>query len=122
MHDFLTMKNITKEFPGVKALDDVSFSVKRGEVHVLVGENGAGKSTLVKILSGIYSVEEGGEIVIDGSKVVFKGITHANEMGIYIIHQELNLVSELSIAENINLGKPYPMKKYGLINWEIIHK
>ena len=121
MHDFLTMKNITKEFPGVKALDDVSFSVKRGEVHVLVGENGAGKSTLVKILAGIYSVEEGGEIVIDGSKVVFKGITHANEMGIYIIHQELNLVSELSIAENINLGKPYPMRKYGLINWEIIH-
>ena len=75
----------------------------------------------MKILAGIYSVEEGGEIVIDGSKVVFKGITHANEMGIYIIHQELNLVSELSIAENINLGKPYPMRKYGLINWEIIH-
>ena len=121
MHDFLTMKNITKEFPGVKALDGVSFSVKRGEVHVLVGENGAGKSTLVKILSGIYSVEKGGEIDIDGKKVVFKGITHANEMGIYIIHQELNLVSELSIAENINLGKPYPMRKYGLINWEIIH-
>jgi putative multiple sugar transport system ATP-binding protein len=101
----LEMRNITKTFPGVKALSDVSFSVKRGEIHGLVGENGAGKSTLMKVLSGVYPAGSyTGDILYDGQVQEFKGIADSEKVGIAIIYQELALVPELSVYENILLG------------------
>lgn len=103
--NILEMKNITKEFTGVKALSDVNFSVKRGEILCLVGENGAGKSTLMKILSGVYGYGSyTGDIVLDGEKVQFKGIADSEKKGIAIIYQELALIPELSVYENIFFG------------------
>lgn len=103
MQDYiLEMRNITKEFPGVKALDNVSFQVRRGEIKALVGENGAGKSTLMNVLSGVYP--EGtytGDLVVDGEICRFKSIQQSEHAGIAIIHQELALIPMLSIAENI---------------------
>lgn len=98
------MEHICKEFPGVKALDDVSFNLKAGEVMALLGENGAGKSTLVKILSGVYT-RTSGEITIFDEKVGDLTPRQAQEMGVAIIHQELNMCSHLTVAENIFLGK-----------------
>jgi putative multiple sugar transport system ATP-binding protein len=101
----LEMKNITKQFPGVKALDNVSFQVKRGELHCLVGENGAGKSTLMKVLSGVYPHGAySGEIILDGKPQQFSGIRDSEAAGIAIIYQELALVPEMSVYENIFLG------------------
>ena len=96
----LEFKDITKTFPGVKALNKVSFSVKRGTVHALVGENGAGKSTLMKILNGLYHADSG-EIYLEGEKVDISNSIVAKQLGIGMVHQELNVVTELSIAENI---------------------
>ncbi len=110
------MRNITKTFPGVKALSDVSFSVREGEIHALVGENGAGKSTLMKVLSGVYphgSYE--GEIVYQGKPCRFRGTGDSEKLGIIIIHQELALIPLLSISENIFLGNE--RAKFGVINW-----
>ena len=98
------MTHITKTFPGVRALDDVSFNLKSGEVLALLGENGAGKSTLMKVLSGVYT-RDGGEITAFGNKVEKMTPKRAKELGIAIIHQELNLCSHLSVAENIFLGQ-----------------
>ena len=98
------LENITKEFPGVKALDHVQFNLKRGEVLAFLGENGAGKSTLMKILSGIYSKDEG-TIKIDGKVIESMSPKEAQELGIAIIHQELNMCAHLSVAENIFLGR-----------------
>lgn len=99
------MKFITKEFPGVKALDEVSFSVKQGEIHCLVGENGAGKSTLMKVLSGVYPYGTyTGQIIYDGVEQKFSGINDSKKAGIAIIYQELALVPEMSVYENIFLG------------------
>jgi ABC-type sugar transport system ATPase subunit len=115
MNDFvLEMKEITKTFPGVVALDQVSFSVKRGEVHALVGENGAGKSTLMKILNGVYQANQG-EIWLDGQMVHLSNIKDAQSKGISIIFQEFNLINTLSVAENIFLGR-YNDEK--IINWK----
>ena len=100
----LKMEGITKKFPGVLALDKVNFSMKKEEIHALVGENGAGKSTLIKILSGVHKPDEG-KIFLDGEYVAFSNPIHAIEKGISVIYQELNLVEELSVAENIYLGK-----------------
>lgn len=99
----LEMHHITKRFPGVLALEDVNFEVRPGEVHVLVGENGAGKSTLMKIISGVYEVDSG-EMVLQGRPVKFANPRQAQESGITTIYQELNLIPQLSIAENIFLG------------------
>lgn len=112
----LEMRNITKTFPGVKALDNVTFNVKRGEIHALVGENGAGKSTLMNVLSGVYpygSYE--GEIYFEGKEVRFQNISQSEELGLVIIHQELALIPYLSITENLFLGNE--QAKNGVINW-----
>jgi ABC-type sugar transport system ATPase subunit len=101
----LEMKNITKEFPGVKALSNVSFSVAAGEIHCLVGENGAGKSTLMKVLSGVYPYGDySGQILINGQEQHFRGIRDSEKAGIAIIYQELALFPELTVYENIFVG------------------
>ena len=101
----LEMKNITKEFPGVKALDNVGFQVRRGEIHCLVGENGAGKSTLMKVLSGVYPYGTyQGEIVLNGQVQQFRSISDSEKCGIAIIYQELALFPELTVYENIFIG------------------
>ena len=102
----LSMRGITKRFPGVVALENVSFDVHRGEVHALVGENGAGKSTLMKIMSGVYTDFEG-EMLLDGQPVAFDNTREAIDSGIAMIHQELNLVPELTVYENIFLGREH---------------
>ncbi len=100
----LEMKKISKSFPGVKALTDVDFQLKAGEVHALLGENGAGKSTLIKVLGGIYIAEKG-EIFIDGQPVIIQNVADARANGISIIHQELVLVPHMTVYENIFLGR-----------------
>ena len=101
----LEMRNITKEFPGVKALDNVNLKVERGEIHALVGENGAGKSTLMNVLSGTYPFGSySGDIIYNGETCRFKTLHDSEEKGIVIIHQELALIPELSIGENMFLG------------------
>ncbi|MBS4208301.1 sugar ABC transporter ATP-binding protein [Bacillus sp. FJAT-50079] len=110
----LEMKGVTKKFPGVYALKGVDFNLESGEVHALLGENGAGKSTLMKILNGIYSIDEG-EIFIDGNQVQIHDVKDAQHYGISIIHQEIVLVPYLSIAENIYLGRE-PLTKSGFID------
>ena len=100
----LKMKNISKSFPGVKALDKVNLELRAGEVHALLGENGAGKSTLIKVLGGIYSLDEG-EIEIEGKKVSIESVHDASRNNISIIHQELVLVPYMTVAENIYLGR-----------------
>ena len=102
--DIVRMQNIMKTFPGVKALDDVSFYLKSGEVMALLGENGAGKSTLVKILSGVYP-RDGGTIEVFGDNIREMTTQKAKELGIAIIHQELNMCQHLTVAENIFLGR-----------------
>lgn len=117
----LAMENITKLFPGVKALDNVCFEVKRGEIHALCGENGAGKSTLMNVLCGIYphgSYE--GRIVFEGKECSFKHIKNSEKLGIVIIHQELALIPYLSIGENIFLGNE--QGKNMVIDWTTTYK
>ena len=112
----LEMRNITKTFPGVKALDNVSFSVRQGEIHALVGENGAGKSTLMKVLSGVYPHGSyDGEIYFLGQECRFQNINQSEEVGLVIIHQELALIPYLSIAENLFLGNE--RANFGIIDW-----
>ena len=106
---FLQMKHITKRFPGVLALNDVQFSLRRGEVHALLGENGAGKSTLMKILSGVYQPDEG-EIIFEDKPVSFSDPLSAQNVGITIIHQEFNLFPELTVEENIFIGREFCKK------------
>lgn len=112
----LEMKNITKTFPGVKALDNVNLKVKKGEIHSLCGENGAGKSTLMKVLSGIYPYGDyEGEILYNGKTCKYKDVKDSEHDGIVIIHQELALSPYLSIGENIFMGNE--IAKHGVIDW-----
>ncbi len=112
----LEMQDITKEFPGVRALDRVSFQVKRGEIHCLVGENGAGKSTLMKVLSGVYPYNSyTGSIFYNGEEQRFKGIADSEQKGIAIIYQELVLIPELTVYENIFFG--HEIMKGRTIDW-----
>ncbi len=104
MAELFRMEGITKTFPGVKALDNVSFSVDEGEVHGLVGENGAGKSTLMKVMSGVYQADEG-KIFIRDKEVRIRNVAEAQDLGVAIIMQEMNLCPELTIADNIFLGR-----------------
>ncbi|MGO4679976.1 multiple monosaccharide ABC transporter ATP-binding protein [Microbacterium sp. 2MCAF23] len=114
--NILEMRGITKTFPGVKALQDVSITVQRGHVHAICGENGAGKSTLMKVLSGVYPHGSyDGEILLDGEPVAFKSINESEHAGVVIIHQELALSPYLSIAENIFLGNE--RQSGGWIDW-----
>ncbi len=113
----LEMRHITKDFPGVRALDGVTMTVRKADIHAICGENGAGKSTLMKVLSGVYPHGTySGEIVYQGEEVAFKGIKSSERAGIVIIHQELALIPELSIRENIFLGNE--VVSGGLIDWQ----
>lgn len=120
MMHVLEMSDITKEFPGVKALDRVNFKVRKGEIHALCGENGAGKSTLMKVLSGLYPAGTySGEIIIEGQSRQFHQISDAEKAGIAIIHQELALVKEMTVGENIFLGAE-PCR-HGVIQWDELY-
>jgi D-xylose transport system ATP-binding protein len=114
------MRSITKAFPGVKALDGVSFDLYEGEVHALVGENGAGKSTLMKVLSGVYPYPSyGGEILLNAQTRQFASIRDAETAGIAVIFQELSLIKELTIGENIFLGRE--PRSFGVIRWQELY-
>lgn len=113
----LQMESITKDFPGVRALDKVTFNVQPGHIHALVGENGAGKSTLMKVLSGVYpSGTYQGNIIINGEKQSFRSIKDSENHGIVIIYQELALIKELNITENICVGNE--ISRWGIVNWD----
>lgn len=111
---FLSLRNISKTFPGVKALDQVQLDVGHGEIHALVGENGAGKSTLIKILSGVYAPDPGGEFLIEGEPMRFSDINESMRRGISVIYQDLCLFQNLTVAENICIGKEHTR----LVNWK----
>ena len=111
----LVMKNISKNFPGVNALENVDFALKRGEIHALVGENGAGKSTLIKILTGVETLDSG-SIELDGSLVQVRSPQHSQEIGISTVYQEVNLCTNISVAENIMLG--HEPRRFGSIDWK----
>ncbi len=116
----LQLVNVSKRFPGVVALDGVSFDLYPGEVHVLVGENGAGKSTLVKLLSGIYQ-PDGGEIRFEGQPVQLRTPHAAQQLGISTVHQELNLIPHLDVGKNIYLGREPMRGKTGVIDWSALY-
>ncbi|BDU49870.1 sugar ABC transporter ATP-binding protein [Haliovirga abyssi] len=116
----LQMKNIIKDFPGVRALDKVNFEASKGEVLVLAGENGAGKSTLMKVLSGVWAYPSyEGDIYLKGQLVRFKNTKEAEAAGVAIIHQELNLIQDLTVAENVFLGRQ--PGKFGTVNWNEVN-
>jgi ABC-type sugar transport system ATPase subunit len=106
--------NVTKVFPGVVALNNVSFDIKKGEIHAIIGENGAGKSTLMNILSGVYYPDEG-HIEFEGNVIKFRDPRHAQHTGIAMIHQELSLSRYMSVAENIYQGRMLT-KSFGFID------
>ncbi|MEW6114729.1 MAG: ATP-binding cassette domain-containing protein, partial [Thermodesulfobacteriota bacterium] len=109
------MSEITKSFPGVMALENVDYSLKRGEIHALVGENGAGKSTLIKVLTGVEQPDNG-TIELDGKLIQVRSPQHSQELGISTVYQEVNLCTNISVAENIMLGhEPY---RFGSIDWQ----
>lgn len=118
----LEVKNISKTFPGVKALKNVNLKIKEGEVHALVGENGAGKSTLMNLLSGIYKPDSGGEIFFKGKKITIKNPYFAIQLGISMIHQELNLVPQRTVAENILIGREPTLPNLRLLDWSNLFK
>lgn len=114
----LTMMDISKTFPGVNALENVDFSLKRGEIHALVGENGAGKSTLIKVLTGVEHLDTG-SIELDGKPVQVRSPQHSQEIGISTVYQEINLCTNISVAENIMLG--YEPHRFGSIDWKKVN-
>jgi ABC-type sugar transport system ATPase subunit len=111
------IRNITKQFPGVTALQDISFTIEQGEIHALIGENGAGKSTMIKILSGIYKPEAGGEVVFDGEPLREYTALESLHRGIVVIYQDFSLFPNLSVLENIALG-PYVRAGKELVDWK----
>ena len=100
----LQMRNIHKSFPGVRALQGVDFTLRKGEVHALMGENGAGKSTLIKVLTGVYSKDEG-QVSIEGNEVAIHSPQEAQKNGISTVYQEITLCPNLSVAENMYIGR-----------------
>jgi len=119
INDLLTMKGISKAFPGVQALLDVDFSLNRGEIHALMGENGAGKSTLIKVLTGVEH-HDAGTITLDGKEIVARSPLHAQELGISTVYQEINLCTNLTIAENIFIGRA--PNKPGRVDWKSMNR
>jgi len=117
--DIISMKNISKSFPGVKALSDVSLTVKKGEIHGLVGENGAGKSTLIKILMGVYE-KDTGEIYVNGQQVNIRNPLIAKRLGLSAVYQDITLARHLSVGENFSLGK-LPLKNKIFVDWKGIN-
>jgi len=115
----LRVENIVKTFPAVRALDGVSFEVRPGEVHALLGENGAGKSTLMKVLAGMHAPDSG-KIFIEEQEVTLPTPLAAKQLGVVLIHQELSLVEDLSVAENVFLGE-LPRKSFGRVDWKTLH-
>ena len=113
----LSLRNVSKSYAGVPALRSVSLSIEPGEVHALMGENGAGKSTLIKVLAGVVPADKA-EIAIDGRRIAINGPNAALDHGLQFIHQELNVVPALSVAENLFLGRPYPKRFRSLIDWD----
>src|SRR4028118_1531319 len=116
----LEVRRVTKRFPGVLALDDISFVLRPGEVHALVGENGAGKSTMIKVMTGVYSPDEG-QILFEGEEVSFAEPRESQEAGISTIYQEINLIPLLSVAENVFLGRQ-PRGRLGPIDRDRLHR
>ena len=117
--DLIVLTGIYKYFPGVHALEDVNFTLRKGEIHALVGENGAGKSTLIKVMTGVERQDQG-TLAFDGEEVVIKSPLHAQTVGISTVYQEVNLCDYLTVAENILLGRePH---KQGRIDWKAMNK
>ena len=116
----LELRQISKSFPGVRALDDVSFEFRGGEIHGLIGENGAGKSTAIKIVTGIYQPDTG-EIWYEGKHVVLESYRDALGRGIGIVHQELQVIPDASVAENILIDK-LPRRAFGAIDWPAVNR
>jgi len=117
-HDILTMNGIYKAFPGVQALEDVDFGLRRGEIHALVGENGAGKSTLIKVLTGVER-QDAGAITLDEVEIHAKSPQHAQQLGISTVYQEINLCPNLTVAENILIGRQ--PRKMGRVDWKAMN-
>ncbi|MBO4868594.1 MAG: sugar ABC transporter ATP-binding protein, partial [Clostridia bacterium] len=115
----LELRGITKIFPGVKALNGVSFGLRRGEVHALMGENGAGKSTFIKVITGVFPPEEG-QIFLDGEEVRFKGTRDSLAKGIAAVYQHPTTYPDLSVTENIFMG--HQIKKGPVMDWKSMHK
>src|SRR5271170_4670100 len=111
---------LSKAYGGVAALRDASLEVDAGEVHALVGENGAGKSTLIKILAGAVKADAS-EIAVNGLPVSIASTRDAHRLGLRFLHQELNVLPRLSVAENLFLGRAYPTRIFGLIDWRALH-
>ncbi len=117
---FLHIKEISKEFPGVKALDNVSMKIKAGKVHALMGENGAGKSTLIKILAGAYSKDKG-KIFFDDNEISINSPNDSLKLGIKVVYQEISLIPEFTVGENIFLEK-FPTNRFGILKWKKLYK
>src|SRR5688572_23969728 len=115
----LTARGVVKLFPGVRALDGVDFTLRRGEIHTIMGENGAGKSTLIKVLTGVYP-RDGGEIILDGQAIHPRSPSDAQKLGISTVYQEVNLVPYLSVAENMFLGRQ--PRRFGFVRWGEINR
>lgn len=114
----LELKGITKIFPGVKALNNVHFQLRRGEVHALMGENGAGKSTFIKVITGVHAAEEG-SMYLNGQEVHFKGPKDASAAGIAAVYQHPTTYPELTVTENIFMG--HEIKKHGMLQWKTMN-
>src|ERR1051326_6752404 len=112
--NIVRMQGIAKSFPGVIALEDVDFSLRKGEIHALMGENGAGKSTLIKVLTGVEQPDKG-MIEVDGKVVQVRSPQHSQELGISTVYQEVNLCTNISVAENVMLGRE--PRRFGSIDW-----
>ncbi|HRA92387.1 MAG TPA: ATP-binding cassette domain-containing protein, partial [Aestuariivirga sp.] len=115
MQPVLEVRNVSKSFPGVKALDNVSFHINKGEVVGLIGENGAGKSSLLKVLNGIYQPDEG-KVLVDGREIIITSPRHAFDSGIAMVFQEQSILPTLTVAENIFLGREEEFLRFGLIS------
>ena len=115
----LQMTGISKYFPGVQALSNVDFKLRRGEIHALMGENGAGKSTLVKVLTGVYVMDEG-SVTLEGNSAIIRSPQDAQKHGISTVYQEVNLCPNITVAENLYIGRE--PRKWGLIDWKQMNR